>query len=112
MSSPHTIRSKSSAVAREAEKRKGIPKLDSAVIGIFFESVNEGGAAHVLHLFLLFETSETILSSGVERSLESVSVVPSSQDTSIESSDSDFFTQRVVDSLAVASLVSLAPRPV
>ena len=112
MSSPQTIFRKSKAVAREAEKRKGLPKLDSAVIGRLFESVNDGGAAQVSHLFRLLATSATMLSSGVERSLESGSVVPSSHETSIDVSDSDCFTQRVVESLAVAALVRVDPRPV
>ncbi len=78
MSPPHTICHKPSAVALEAEKQNRMPKLDSAVMGCcFFELVNNCGATQVLHLFLLLETSETILLSGVELSLERVGVVPS-----------------------------------
>ena len=77
VSSPQIIRRRSNAVALEAENRNGIPKLDSAGMGWRFELTKAGAAAQVLHRARPFEAAFTMLSRGVERSLESASVVPS-----------------------------------
>jgi hypothetical protein len=103
---------KSSATIREAENRKGMPKLDSAVIAAPLELTKDGGGEQVLHRMRDCFTASIISGSGLELSLLRTSEVPSSQVTWMAVAFSDFFTQRVVSTLAFACAVSVAARPV
>ena len=108
----HTSRRRSAAAMREADKRNGIPKLDSAGIARPLELTNDGGGEHWEHLTLVVLTAFTMASSGVDLSLDRVRLLPSSHVTLTLSAVSDCFTQRVVLTFAEACAVSVAARPV
>ena len=92
---------RSTAAARDAENRKGIPKLDSAGMGCPLALTKSGGGEHLEQSVLLLSTASTMLSSGVDSSLRRESSLPSSQATVMVSYVSERFTHRVVVSLAV-----------
>ena len=56
---------RSAAAAREAETRNGIPKLDSAWMGIPAQQAKEGGGAHLEHLVRACCTACTMAGRGV-----------------------------------------------
>ena len=103
---------KSAAAIRDAEKRKGIPKLDSACMLVPLEFTKLGGGEHCEHLIRVVLTALTIVSRGVDFSFARVILLPSSHDTSMLSDVSDCLTQRVVLTFAVACCVRVAARPV
>jgi hypothetical protein len=72
-----------------------MPKLDCAGIGLRFVLTNVGGAEHCEHFWLPLLKASSMADDGVERSLLSVTDVPSSQDTRMLSDVSDCLTQRV-----------------
>ena len=109
---PQTRLRKSAESMREAEKRKGIPKLDSACMLAPFELTKVGGGEHCVHFIRAVWTAWTMVSSGDDISFESVMLLPSSHVTSTLSAVSDRLTQRVVLTFAEACCVSVAARPV
>ena len=103
---------KSAAAMREAEKRKGMPKLDSGCMLAPLELTKVGGGEHWEHFALEVLTALTMMSSGVDFSFASVMLLPSSHVTFMLLSVSDCLTQRVVLTFAEACDVRVAARPV
>jgi hypothetical protein len=107
-----SISFRSSATILEAEKRNGMPKLDSGAMGTPLELAKVGGGAHVEHFILDCFTACTISSSGLDFSLDSVILLPSSHETWIAVAFSEALTHLVVRILAWAWGVRVAALPV
>ena len=103
---------RSLAAARSAEKRNGMPKLDSGGMLDPLGLANVGGGEHWLQLALAVWIPVTMASSGFDCSLFRVRAVPSSHETVMARSVSPCLTHRVVVNFAWTAGGACAARPV